>query len=29
MAVTSELGDVVLGPPGTMPADLDDDKGVG
>jgi hypothetical protein len=25
--VTTELGDVVLGPPGTMPADLDDDKG--
>jgi len=24
MAVTTELGDVVLGPPGTMPADLDD-----
>ena len=23
MAVTTELGDVVLGPPGTMPADLD------
>jgi hypothetical protein len=27
MAVTTELGDVVLGPPGTMPADLDDDQG--
>jgi len=27
MAGTTELGDVVLGPPGTMPADLDDDKG--
>jgi len=25
MAVTTELGDVVLGPPGTMPADLDDE----
>ena len=24
MAVTTVLGDVVLGPPGTMPADLDD-----
>ena len=24
MAVTTELGDVVLGPPGTLPADLDD-----
>jgi hypothetical protein len=23
MAVTTELGDVVLGPPGTMPADAD------
>jgi hypothetical protein len=27
MAVTTELGDVVLGPPGTMPADLDHGKG--
>jgi len=27
MAVATELGDVVLGPPGTMPADLDDGKG--
>jgi mannose-6-phosphate isomerase-like protein (cupin superfamily) len=27
LVVTTELGDVVLGPPGTMPADLDDDKG--
>jgi hypothetical protein len=26
MAVTTELGDVVLGPPGTTPADLDDRK---
>ncbi|MDF2741019.1 MAG: hypothetical protein K0S88_2387 [Actinomycetia bacterium] len=26
MAVTTELGDVVLGPPGTLPADLDDAK---
>jgi quercetin dioxygenase-like cupin family protein len=25
MAVTTELGDVVLGPPGTTPADLDQD----
>jgi hypothetical protein len=25
MAVTTELGDVVLGPPGTLPADLDDE----
>jgi hypothetical protein len=24
MAVTTELADVVPGPPGTMPADLDD-----
>jgi hypothetical protein len=27
MAVTTELGDVVLGPPGTMPADLDQRDG--
>jgi quercetin dioxygenase-like cupin family protein len=27
MAVTTELGDVVLGPPGTTPADLDERKG--
>lgn len=26
MAVTTELGDAVLGPPGTTPADLDQDK---
>jgi hypothetical protein len=27
MAVITELGDVVLGPPGTTPADLDERKG--
>jgi quercetin dioxygenase-like cupin family protein len=27
MAVTTELGDVVLGPPGTMPADVDQPDG--
>jgi hypothetical protein len=27
MAVTTELGDVVLGPPGTMPADLANGEG--
>jgi quercetin dioxygenase-like cupin family protein len=27
MAVTTELGDVVLGPPGTTPADLDNSQG--
>jgi quercetin dioxygenase-like cupin family protein len=27
MAVTTELGDVVLGPPGTMPAELDKREG--
>jgi hypothetical protein len=27
MAVTTELGDVVLGPPGTMPADLANGQG--
>jgi hypothetical protein len=29
MAVTTELGDVVLGPPGTTPADLQTDQGAG
>ena len=27
MTVTTELGDVVLGPPGTTPADLDQSQG--
>jgi hypothetical protein len=28
MAVSTELGDVILGPPGTTPAELDESHGI-